>query len=376
MALLNTRGNQELICRRSADRWKRYRTLMDDEIAALKANACVAEGGLRQKNGGKAWKSFLLILCCFFSRNVTPASSATTGEGLASADWKTYTRDDYGFSFSYPSDWSLWEHVNTRYMGLGLPAVFNLCLTSAPVKVLACEVDVYVVPEAKFAPPTDRGFLGLTYDANEAGTFVTKDPVSHEAWLNHYVSHNGFVYLWAHHGGQALSAPWSQMLSSFKFFSPATEAQLAEFYGIASEHDCDFIPQTPFVVEAAMSDRPHTLSIACLKKPSKNPAQRELKLTFRIIGLPQKGGYEFRWGADPFSPHRTQGLFTRNEKRCEEVLKILQSKVGARTRLAPAGVAERERYPLMKAEWRAECTPEDRWGTVLRFNLDVKPDVR
>jgi hypothetical protein len=43
----------------------------------------------------------------YFSKSQTPITKSQTNSNVQTADWKTYTSGEYGFSFNYPADWSL-----------------------------------------------------------------------------------------------------------------------------------------------------------------------------------------------------------------------------------------------------------------------------
>jgi hypothetical protein len=121
----------------------------------------------------------------------------------------------------------------------GLPKVFNLCLTTGPVKELLCYIEFYVIPEEQFRAPTTvkSTFLGLSVAqplidvdrrfGNVAGKLFAVTNSSNPAQgliYNHYVVQNGFVYLLVYSGIRAggpntLDAS-GKMLSSFRFFPP------------------------------------------------------------------------------------------------------------------------------------------------------------
>jgi hypothetical protein len=55
------------------------------------------------------------------SANTTPHAGDRKPVSATVADSRTYKSVDFGFSFSYPTDWFLFEHVNTFYIERGLP---------------------------------------------------------------------------------------------------------------------------------------------------------------------------------------------------------------------------------------------------------------
>src|SRR5262249_12376257 len=97
----------------------------------------------------------------------------------------------------------------------------------------------------------------------------------------------------------------------------------------------------------------------------------QLKLTFRILSSSPHGHYEFRWGADPANPSGIRGLFTSDSHRCDKVLKLMQSKVEHRARVATGS-----ENPPQEAQWQASCSPEARYGTVLIFRLNIEPALK
>lgn len=173
------------------------------------------------------WKvvyTFFVILVVFPLMAALPATSGS----------QTYKSSDWGFTFSYPADWFVFEHVKTFYVGRGLPAPFNLCLTSGPVKELRCDIEFYVIPEGQFkAPATVKStFLGLSVaqpDINIDPRFgsvagklfaVTDLSTPNQRLIyNCYAVQNGVVYLWVFRKPNTLDSS-AKMLSSFHFSPP------------------------------------------------------------------------------------------------------------------------------------------------------------
>jgi hypothetical protein len=172
--------------------------------------------------------------------NTTPHPADRKPAVAAASSLQTYKSNDLGFSFSYPVDWFIFEHVNTFYIERGLPKVFNLCLTRRPPKgELACDIEFYVIPEEQFRAPTTvkSTFLGLAvaqpdihidprFGSVAGKLFAVTDLATPtpELIYNHYVAQNGFVYLWVYSGSRGgrpntLDAS-GKMLSSFRFFPP------------------------------------------------------------------------------------------------------------------------------------------------------------
>jgi hypothetical protein len=173
------------------------------------------------------------------SANTTPHPGDRKLISATVADSRTYKSNDFGFRFSYPADWSVFEHVKTYYVERGLPAAFNLCLTSGPVKELRCDIELYVIPEKQFIPPATLAstFLGLPTlrPASESGQrfgkvasrlFVVMNPSdeSHMSIYNYCVVQNGYAYLWVYRGKYparpTIVDPSDKVLTTFHFFAP------------------------------------------------------------------------------------------------------------------------------------------------------------
>jgi hypothetical protein len=174
------------------------------------------------------------------ANTATPPGDRKSAVAAGSAS-QIYKSVDFGFSFSYPADWFIFEHVNTFYIERGLPTAFNLCLTTGPVKELRCDIDLFVLPERQFKAPAtvNSSFMGLAVaqpDINLAPRFgsvagrifaVTYTnpslPIPRLIY-NHYVVQNGFVYLWVYSGTRADRSNTvdasRKMLNSFHFFAP------------------------------------------------------------------------------------------------------------------------------------------------------------
>jgi hypothetical protein len=96
------------------------------------------------------------------SQNQTIQAEANAYGAQVSADWKTYYSSQYGFSFMYPSNWTLTEKTNKQ---TGLAEVdISSNLDSDIPGVPAEEIDFSTVYKSYFSPPIGTKYGNITYD--------------------------------------------------------------------------------------------------------------------------------------------------------------------------------------------------------------------
>ncbi len=133
------------------------------------------------------------------------------------------------------------------------------------------------------------------------------------------------------------------------------------FDGVVGRDDCKLLPQKSFEILPSLS-RAGTRDRLIVKCGAIADGTTLLTLTFLLTDTPpalQRGerrDYSFRWGAKIAGGNPTVGEFTRDQQKCNAILRFLLDHASAK-------------QPAIGPTWVGGCYHEDRWGTAMEITV-------